>query len=319
MVVLATSQGAQGQGDVKSPFDPIPNVALWPQQNGWEKAIEIKTRVACEFKQYRKCTLSVVIAEADNADKNSKEKCQRFCELAASTDSDYGVGKDFTCQWDETKKECEKCDDKSLFETNFSNNANFFSGSCREHHDFAYSSPVWNTASSDFTDNELPLHGENKIYKAYDSLLVTHVKVEVGTKTIEMAVYPFRQGKHTLRELVTASGGSIASEISSNGVDNWRGKAVPFGSGAKHCEHFGFNYLNIAGRNEVQTGRHYAYDYARARIGTVAGNQFPCDRNGRHSAFGVGLDARHNRASFRLSSGYLGGGVVPAENAFKTA
>ena len=112
--------------------------------------------------------------------------------------------------------------------------------------------------------------------------------------------------------MVTSPGGSIASEVANGKTDNWRGKPVnsfiSTGTSHKFCEHFGFNYLCAGGRDGGRsTGRDFAYERARVRIGSVAGASFPCGRLGRGAAFGVGLDARYNRASFRVSSGYLDG------------
>ena len=300
--------------------DPLKNKADWPEENDWKLAIEINTKVACNFLQNRVCfKRNEEQVESLSSGDASVSSCQRECENALT------VG--LACGYDAAQKKCFKCPNgPNAYNTvNSANgNADAFAGVCREHHDFAYSSPNWDITASDFQGQEsLAFHGSNKLYKPYVEEKVTHVKLTyTGGPPVIVAVYPERQGKYTLRELVTSPGGSIASEVANERTDNWRGKPVDSyistGTSHKFCEHFGFNYLCAGGHDGGRsTGRDFAYERARVRIGSVAGASFPCGRLGRGAAFGVGLDARYNRASFRVSSGYLDGTVGTATVVWK--
>ena len=186
-----------------------------------------------------------------------------------------------------------------------SSSSNHYAGLCLPNLDFVYTSPLWHSSIEEYPEGVDAKHpsttGGNALYRAYaDSQFggITHLRIEMNTKTIDVAVAVALSGRYTLQQLVTNPGGSEASPKGDGNVKSeQRGNVGSlFGFPGTHfvCNNVGFNHLQSGGDQDGSTGWHsMSQDGARARIGVYKSSSFPC--GSMKNAEGIGLDMEHGR------------------------
>ena len=287
-------------------------------EDDWILAIDSNSELTCPLKQYLKCeTLGAEILTL-----TTQDECSNWCptkttvSFSESAQENNAIG----CQWDGST--CSVCTTSHKLIT--SSATNHYAGLCLPNLDFIYTSDLWHAPIETYSElgglsAEHPgTTGGNKLYRSYvDNVLggITHVRIEMNNKKIDVAVAVALSGRYTLQELVTNPGGSEASpKGDGNVLANHRsniGSVFGFkGTSDKICTNMGFNHLQSGGDKDGSTGWHsMSQNGARARIGVYKSDTFPCDTM--NKAEGIGLDSEHSRpVGASGEGGRIGSGSV---------
>ena len=309
---------AQSAGLAGLEIEEPENEADWPKTEDWVLAIDSASQIQCNtMKAYLQCD---ALGTDTITTLSSQKACIDWCPT--KTTNSFQESDGIACMWtdDGFSTSCSLCATHKLVAAT---NANDTAGVCLPNTDFIYSSPLWHAVPSDFNDDDLHsnTNGGNKLYRNYISGGVTHVRIVMNRKTIDVAVAVSLSGRYTLQELVTNPGGS---EISPRGDGNdlapQRGNVGSLfnfvETGSFVCTNVGFNLLQSGGGDQSgSTGWHsMSQNGARVRIGVYKSTSFPCASM--TSAEGVGLEVEHNRPMSqsgeggRLNSGSIHGGAA---------
>jgi hypothetical protein len=235
------------------------NEAPWPKEDDWILVIDSQSQLHCPMGKNLQCDTASTIEPADpSASIDTLAKCIQWCPTKKTTSFSENGGT--SCQWDGTTSTCSHCLEHKLIE---STDVNFFAGICEPNIDFVYSSPLWHAKMDDFnvvdpTNPNKLIHpyttGSNKFYQDYCDIYsggVTHVRIEMNNKKVDVAVAVSLAGRYSLKDLVTNPGGSESSVKGDAQAKNEQrgapGSPFSIASNGFTCTNIGFNHLQAGG------------------------------------------------------------------------